>query len=281
MAIRNSNTDITAFKNVVDTFSILKNASNFKCFLTVALFAALMLVSLSDVTAQPNRLVPVEGGKGSDGGTSTSTNDGVKNFTPQQIDEIREAKNIWKEGFSDEDEEASSKLMVNYDSLYTIYSATRKLSDPDQKYLTRVYSNDFLSRIYKMDTAIYKGIVVHNKYYSTLKLVNDDITKNMRDNIQIIDESAKGYRFKTTEIFNNILPPFVMIDGLKTKPADYEKFITNFFGNNPELIYLCSKKFVRFIILNQYAKLMALHKTSINKLDFRNNPDNSATKTNN
>jgi hypothetical protein len=130
-----------------------------------------------------------------------------------------------------------------------------------------------------MDTAIYKGIVVQNKYYSTLKLVNDDITQKMRDNLQLIDQSVKSYSFKTAEVFNKILPPFVFIDGLDTKPADYEKFITNFFGNNPELIYLCSKKFVRFITLKQYAKLMALHKTSTNKLDFRNNPDESATKT--
>jgi hypothetical protein len=251
----------------------------FTAFLFV--FCATIAFNPTQTFAQPNRLVPVEGGKGGEGGTNTNDNttDGVKNFTPQQIDEIREAKNIWKSDLADEDEEATNKLMVNYDSLYTVYNTIRKVSDPDQKYLTRVYSNDFLSRIYKMDTAIYKGIVVQNKYYSTLKLVNDDITQKMRDNLQLIDQSVKSYSFKTAEVFNKILPPFVFIDGLDTKPADYEKFITNFFGNNPELIYLCSKKFVRFITLKQYAKLMALHKTSTNKLDFRNNPDESATKT--
>jgi hypothetical protein len=262
---------------------LLQTMQKLSLLFTPLLFVLCAIIVFNPIQtfSQPNKLVPVEGGKGGDGRTNANDNnaDGVKNFTPQQIDEIREAKNIWKSDLADETEESTNKLMVNYDSLYSVYNGIRKSTNYDEKYIYKVYSNDLLARIFKLDTNLYKCITVQNKYYASFKVENEKMTDKMRENLELIDQSVKSYNFKTAEVFNKILPPFVFIDGLDTKPADYEKFITNFFGNNPELIYLCSKKFVRFITLNQYGKLMALHKTSTNKLDFRNNPDDSATKT--
>jgi hypothetical protein len=53
------------------------------------------------------------------------------------------------------------------------------------------------------------------------------------------------------------------------QPAAYEQFLNEFFGNNPELIYYCSKKYVRMIEHKEYDKLMKLHKASLNNLDYR------------
>jgi hypothetical protein len=269
MAIRNSNTDITAFKNVVDTFSILKNASNFKCFLTVALFAALMLVSLSDVTAQPNTFAPgPAGNKGEQSGDK-----GVQGgFTPEQIAEMQDAKNVWKTELAEESLEETNKLMVNYDSLYQVYYNYRKtiLGSPNGAGFTyKVYPCFLLPKINGIDTNIYKNTVAVNKYYAKFRIADSIASNTIQANLRKIDDMAYPYKFKTTEIINSILPPLPLIQGKKMKAAEYAYFLNEFFGSNPELIYYCSKKYVLLIEKKQYDKLMKLHQNSLNILDYR------------
>lgn len=254
----------------------------FSTFLSVIIL--LLAVNPAITNAQPNTFVPVDGGKGGDGSGNTNTDNskGDKNYTPTQIDEIREAKNIWKTDLNEENIDESNKLSVNYDSLYQFYSSIRKSHlGSKEEFTYKVYPNFLLPKINGLDTSIYKRLVTENKYFSKLTLSSEALTNRVQSNLQIMDEMVANYKFKSSEVFNNILPPIVIVDGVKMKPADYEKFLNNFFGNNPELIYMCSKRFVSLIEKKQYDKLMKLHKTSANALDYRDEAraEKSNTKT--
>jgi hypothetical protein len=267
MAIRNSNTDITAFKNVVDTFSILKNASNFKCFLTVALFNALMLVSLSDVTAQPNTFAPGQAGnKGEQSGDKGAQG----GFTPEQIAEMQDAKNVWKSELAEENSEETGKLFVNTDSLYAAYNVTRKITFSEAfQYQYKTYPCAILNKVSVLDTALAACIIPVNKYYFKLIINPDKMTSTSQENLKLIDDIAASYQYKTVDVFNYLLPPLILQDNKKMKASDYEKMIAQFFGNNPELIYYCSKKFISMIEKREFDKLMKLHRLSSNVLDLR------------
>ncbi len=242
-------------------------------------FTSCLLILLTTFTfittqtfAQPNSFTPVGGGKGSDGGSNTNENTTVgdsKKFTPQEVDEIREAKNIWKTDLAEENMDESNKLLVNYDSLYQVYNSIRKIKEEGKgSYTYKIYPNTFLAKIHGTDSIIYRYLVTPNKYFSSFKIEGQKLDSKMQNHLQEIDNMSSNFKFKTTEIINNILPPYVIIDGRKPKASDYEKFITDFFSSNPELIYYCSKRYVKLIENKEYNKLMRLHKTSTNVLDY-------------
>jgi hypothetical protein len=252
--------------------SFIKLKSNLILKIIFIVLSGFFIFSTNDILAQPNSFAPVDGGKGSEGNTNSNDNKagGDKNFTPQQIDEIREAKNIWKTELNEENIDESNKLMVKYDSLYQYYASIRKAkSNTSEDIVYKIYPNFILPKIHGNDTSIFKCMVTENKYYSKFELNREKLTDKMQSNLQIFDQMTANYKFKSSEVFNNLLPPLVIVEGRKMKPSEYEKFLTDFFGNNPELIYLCSKRFVSLIENKQYDKLMKLQRTSTNTLDFR------------
>ncbi len=238
-----------------------------------------LTLNLKQAVAQPNPLVPAEGGKGGGGGSDTTqnTSDGINRYTPQELDEIREVKNIWKSDLNEENVEESNKLMVNYDSLYYVYAGIRKSNSIEKNnYTYRIYPNFLLPKIYGTDSTIFKYTVTSNKYYSKLKIDNEVLNNQLQANIQKIDNMVDNYKYKSADVFNNLLPPVVLIDGHVMKPKEYQTFITDFFSANPELIYYCSKRFVKLIEIGDYNKLMKLHNSSANALDYREESRNAS-----
>jgi len=267
MAIRNSNTYMTAYKNMVNSFSMLTNVPNFRYFLTLTLFSAMLLVSVSDVAAQPNTFAPGPAGNKGEQAGDKGTQGG---FTPEQIAELQDAKNVWKTELAEENSEATNKLFVNTDSLYAVYNVTRKINFSEAlHYQYKIYPCAILNKISVLDTALAACIFPVNKYYFKLIINPDKLTSTSQENLKLIDDIAASYKYKTADVFNYLLPPLILQDNKKIKAADYEKMITQFFGSNPELIFYCSKKFINMIEKRDFDKLMKLHRLSSNVIDMR------------
>lgn len=257
----------------------------------MSLLFALFITTSAQTFAQPGKNAPANsdgGGKGGDGGNGNASYNGPNSitpanpvFTPEQIEEITEAKNIWKTEMAEESIEESNKLMVSYDSLYQVYNDYRKKnfgSPAGVSYVYKVFPSFLLPKINGIDTNIYKHTMAVNKYYAKFKMVDSAASNTVQANLRKIDDMAYPYKFKSTEVINDILPPLPMIQGKKMKAAEYEAFLTEFFGNNPELIFYCSKKYVSLIEKKQYDKLMKLHQNSLNILDYRDEARTSGKK---
>jgi hypothetical protein len=226
-----------------------------------------MLVSLSDVTAQPNTFAPGQAGnKGEQSGDKGAQG----GFTPEQIAEMQDAKNVWKSELAEENSEETGKLFVNTDSLYAAYNVTRKITFSEAfQYQYKTYPCAILNKVSVLDTALAACIIPVNKYYFKLIINPDKMTSTSQENLKLIDDIAASYQYKTVDVFNYLLPPLILQDNKKMKASDYEKMIAQFFGNNPELIYYCSKKFISMIEKREFDKLMKLHRLSSNVLDLR------------
>jgi hypothetical protein len=243
--------------------------------LPILLLFGLFITSPTQIFAQPDKNAPLN----PDGGNGNASYNGPNSitpanpvFTPEQIEEMTNAKNIWKTDLAEESLEESNKIMVNYDSLYQVYYNYRKkhVGTPNGAgYTHKVFPAFLLPKINGIDTNIYKYTVAVNKYYARFKMADSMASNTLQANLRIIDEMSYPYKFKATEIINHILPPLPLIQGKKMRATEYETFLNDFFGNNPELIFYCSKKYVSLIEKKQYDKLMKLHQNSLNILDYR------------
>lgn len=265
------------YKKLTISTPKLLNSIIYLLFLSLTL----VLTNTQVTKAQPNTFKPVDGG-GDKGGANGSNNTGDKGAangndnTPKntgnsaEFDEYNSERNLWKEELVNESQQDVSKLIVNYDSLYGVYNALRKNSYANYAdYTFKVYPNTILSKIQALDSTIYNQILPVNKSFSSLKLNNENLSPQVLSNLQLIDQMKDNFKFKTMDVFNSVLPPIVILDKQKNKAANYKKIIDQYFTTYPELIYLCSPKFVSLIEKNQYDKLIRLHKASLNKLDFR------------
>jgi hypothetical protein len=268
MLSNNTRSNITPSKNrhrFVFSYSFSNLITTFKN--SLCLIVCLLALVLGTASAQPNSFAPGPAGdkdqqagdKGAQGG-----------FTPEQLAELQDAKNVWKSELAEENSEATNKLFVNTDSLYAVYNVTRKINFSEAlHYQYKIYPCAILNKISVLDTALAACIFPVNKYYFKLIINPDKLTSTSQENLKLIDDIAASYKYKTVDVFNYLLPPLILQDNKKIKAADYEKMITQFFGSNPELIFYCSKKFINMIEKREFDKLMKLHRLSSNVIDMR------------
>jgi hypothetical protein len=230
-------------------------------FLLFALFS-------TNTIAQINTFIPANspGGKGGEQGTNTNDSNGDDNSQ-----EYIESKKLLMEQDINEANEAMFKAMqVNYDSLYNAFLLTQTKVAADAKIVEKYFLIKRMPKIYQLDTAIYHKIATVNKLYVKLAFDMGNASDKDMNSLRLIEEMAAGDpKIKTTDIVNYMLPTLVLFDAVKYTSTDYEKFINQFFAKSPALIYLCNKNFVNMLEKKQYNKLLKLHLSSVNVIDYR------------
>lgn len=268
MLSNNTRSNITLSKNrhrFVFSYSFSNLITTFKT--SLCLIICLLALVLGTASAQPNSFAPGPAGN-KDQQAGDKGAQGV--FTPEQLAELQDAKNVWKTEMMNENSEEINKMFVNTDSIYRVFSSVRKASFVDgNKYTYKVYPCAIFNKIAGLDTALAACIHPVNKHYFKMIIDPDKMTTASEQNLKLIDDIALSYKFKTVDVFNNILPPLMLQDNKTLKPADYQKMLNQFFGSNPELINYCSKKFVNMLEHHEYEKLMKLHRLSANVVDMR------------
>jgi hypothetical protein len=253
--------------------NILKNLKS-PAFQNGYIFLLIFIVffNFQQSTAQPASVVPMNGNNGKGTGSSEST-DNSSNDQERGDDVLQ-----YKKMLIMEEQEASNgmneKIIVNYDSLYNYFAANNALlNNNGSKVIVKYIPNKNLSRLYEFDSTSYKLIMPNNKYYATLIVKEENMTKKLNAFIERIDETNKNVHFKTYDVLNGILPPLVLVNGYDIKPKDYEAFLSEFFSRNPDLIYFCSKSYIKILERKQYNKLLKMHRGSENVLDYKAKQD--------
>ena len=173
-------------------------------------------------------------------------------------------------------EEAAAKPMyVNVDSIYVHYATIKKYRTPTPNfYILKIIPNQslsFISKIAKQDTVLFNKVIATNKCFSTLLVDNEKDYNAIQNFLPQLDQFISKTTFTTSEIINNILPPYIITEKSKNSVNEYSKFITNYFTMNPEVIYYCNNSFLNMLAKKQYQKIMQLHLKTPNKLELTSN----------